>query len=596
MEGTLLKEINQEKTDFENKEITIVNGYTFNQKLTIERIYRLLNSKYADGDVDGEGDKKYFYNIVKNPCKVTTKMIDFDTKDIKILSASGGSSLTTWYYEKDLKQWMKENNFGKVLNRIFEELPIFGSSVIKVVNGKPHFVDLRNFIVSEASADSLDKANAIIERHLFTPYELKRTGSKMGWDEGKINEAIDLHRGMKKPYIAVYERYGETGEWKNGKEYFAYKRIFVADVGQDETDTRGGVLYNSGVVFSETDIDKHPYYEFHINKMPGRWLGVGVVETLFDIQVRQNEIANLQSKGSYWNALRIFQTRGTFAGQTIREFANGHVIDGLDAEINPVNVQDPNLAFFTQETQKWNAIRDENTLSYDVVQGERLPAGTPLGSAQIAASMAQSYFDQIRENIALDVKKFLYEIILPYFEKTNSVEHTLRLAGEDLDKIRNIIINQKSNQALFDFIGKNNKIPSNKDFEMIKAGIGEAERQDKERIITIPKDFYKDVKYKIDIVITGESKDTRTMTQVFFAALQAITADPTILQDPMKKKIFFKALENSGVNPEDIIPSEPSPTMSEYVNQQSPVKGAGGGVSAPMPMPQSQGMMAETRI
>ena len=46
------------------------------------------------------------------------------------------------------------------------------------------------------------------------------------------------------------------------------------------------------------------------------------------------------------------------------------------------------MTFFTQETQKWNAIRDENTMSYDVVQGERLPAGTPLGSAQIAAICA----------------------------------------------------------------------------------------------------------------------------------------------------------------------------------------------------------------
>lgn len=400
---------------------------------------------------------------------------------------------------------------------------------------------------------------------------------------------------MKKPYIAVYERYGEVGEWKDGKEYFTYKRIFVADVGQDEKDISGAILYHSGIKFSEVEVDKHPYYEFHINKMSGRWLGVGVVETLFDIQTRQNEIANLTAKGSYWNALRIFQTRGTFAGQTIREFANGQVIDGLDAEILPVNMQDPNLTFFTNETQKWNAIRDENTLSYDVVQGERLPAGTPLGSAQIAASMAQSYFDQIRENIALDVKKFLYEVILPQFEKWATREHTIRLVGEDLDKARNLIINQKANLAMLDFVKRNNKIPEFKEFEMMKAGIVEAERQGKEKIAELPKDFYKDIKYKIDIVITGESKDTRTMTQVFFAALQAITADPTILQDPMKKKIFFKALENSGVNPEDIMPNEPAPSMDEMVNQIAP-RGAGGGVSAPTPMPQTQGMMAETKI
>jgi hypothetical protein len=594
MDGTLLKQINLEKSDFDSKDITIVNGYTFNQKRTIERIYRLLNSKYENGDVDANGDKKYFYNVVLNPCRVTTKMIDFDTKDIKVHSASGGNGLTTWFYEKDLKLWMKENNFGKVLNRIFDELPKFGSVVLKVINGQPYFVDLRNFIVSEPSADNLDMANAIIEKHLYTPHEFRKMGQKMGWKN--VEEAIEEHRAMKEPYIAVYERYGEIEEWSGSKVSYPYKRIYIADVGVDEKDASGSVIQHGGFTLSEETIDKHPYYEFHINKMAGRWLGVGIPENLFDIQTRQNEIANLVAKGTYWNALRIFQTKGTFAGQTIKELANGHVIDGLDSEITPVNMQDPNLTFFTAETQKWNSIRDENTMSYDVVQGERLPAGTPLGSAQLAASMAQSYFDQIRENIALDVKKFLYEVILPHFEKENTPEHTVRLVGEDLDKLRNLVVNQRTNEATFEYIAKNNQIPSNKELEMIRAGIGENEKQEKEKIVSIPKDFYKNIEYKIDIVITGESKDTRTMTQVFFAALQAITADPTILQDPTKKKIFMKAMENSGVNPEDIIPDEPTPDMTQMVNQMAPAKGAGGGVSAPTPLPQGQGMMAETNV
>lgn len=594
MEGTLLKQINLEKQDFDNNEITIVSGYTFNQKRTIERIYRLLNSKYEGGDVDSDGDKKYFYNIVINPCRVTTKMIDFDTKDIKVHTASGGNQLTTWFYEKDLKLWMKENDFGKVLNRIFDELPKFGSVVIKVINGKPYFVDLRNFIVSEPSADSLNMANAIIEKHLYTPHEFRKMGNKMGWKN--VEEAIEAHRAMKEPYIAVLERYGEIETWTNNKVSYPYKRIYVADVGVDEKDSSGTLIQHEGFTLSEDEIETHPYYEFHINKMSGRWLGVGIPETLFDVQTRQNEIANLVAKGTYWNALRVFQTRGTFAGQTIKELANGHVIDGLDSEILPVNMQDPNLAFFTNETQKWNSIRDENTLSYDVVQGERLPAGTPLGSAQLAASMAQSYYDQIRENIALDVKRFLYDVILPDFEKNNSIEHTIRLVGEDIEKIRNIIINQRSNEEFFKYLQKNGKIPSADQFDMMKAGIVDKEKQSNEKLISIPKDFYRNLEYKLDIIITGESKDTRTMTQVFFAALQAITADPTITQDPTKKKIFMKALENSGVNPEDIIPDTPPTGMEETVSQMAPAKGAGGGVSAPMPMPQGQGMMSETKV
>jgi len=57
----MLKQIQQEISEYEDTEITIVEGVYFNQKKTIEKIYRYLNSKFANGDVDIEGNKKFFY-------------------------------------------------------------------------------------------------------------------------------------------------------------------------------------------------------------------------------------------------------------------------------------------------------------------------------------------------------------------------------------------------------------------------------------------------------------------------------------------------------------------------------------------------------
>jgi len=143
----ILRQINTEINDFETKEIQVVPGFYFNQKTTLEQIYRYYNGKYEEGDIDEDGDKKYFYNIVKNPCKVFSKAIDFDTKNIRLLTTAGGNELKTWFMERDLKYWMRDKQFGKVLNRIFYELPIYGSVVLKEVSGYLYFVDLRNFIV-----------------------------------------------------------------------------------------------------------------------------------------------------------------------------------------------------------------------------------------------------------------------------------------------------------------------------------------------------------------------------------------------------------------------------------------------------------------
>ena len=577
----ILKQINIEKYDYENKDIQIVPGFSFNQNDTIEQIYFYYNSKFKTGDIDSEGDRKYFYNIVRNPCKITTKAIDFDTKHIKIQTAAGSDSLKTWFFERDLKFWMKDKQFGKVLNRIFEELPIFGSVVLKMVDGIPYFVDLRNFIIEQAS-DTIKQSNFVTEIHNYNPGEFREAGKVMKWNSSKIEEAIDLFRQMKgRSYITVYERYGEVTDTEDdGSNTYTYKRVFVADVGVDDKDQMGHNIPYKGVVLLEQEWSENPYWEFHLYKMPGRWLGMGIVESLFEPQIRQNEIANLQAKSSCWAALQLFQCRDQGVNRNdVIDARNGEIL-GTDSEITKIDITERNLAFFNEETRKWQENRDELTFSYDVVQGERLPAGTPLGSARLAAAMTGSHFDQIQENIALDVKEFLFKTVIPEFEKQNTGEHVLRIAGEDLDKVRNMMISQKTTNALFDFLKRKAKLPTKIQFDAIKAGISERVKQGKEKLLEIPQNFYNQLKYKIDIIITGEQKDTSVWAATLFAALQALTADPTLLSDPTKRKVFGKWLEAGGLNIADIEP-EMKASSAEQLTESMPVKGAGGGVSRP---------------
>jgi hypothetical protein len=579
----MLATIQKEKKEFENDNIQIVNGYSFNQKNTVNKIYLAYNSKFLNGDMDDEGQRKFYFNINRNPCKVTTKAIDFDTKHINLETAGGGNPLKTWFFERDLKYWMKDQNFGAVLNRLFFELPIFGSVVIKIVDGKPEFVDIRNFIV-EQSADSLDKAEYIIEKHLYTPKELEDVGEKLGWKG--VNEAIEEFRKSDSHYITVYERYGEEEDISpNGKKTYEYRRTYIADVGVNKIDEHLGHISNyAGVILGTDKVEKHPYWEFHLEKIPGRWLGVGIVETLFDAQVRVNEISNLQAKSSFWSALRLWQTRDPGINRNLFvDTANGEILNS-EQEITQIDMADRNLSGYETETSKWMQNRDELTFSYDVVRGERLPAGTPLGSARLAAAQSGSHFDQLRENIALKVKEMIYAVMIKEFKKNNNSKHTLRIAGEDLDKVRNLMINQKSRNALIDYITRKKKFPSKTHYMAIKAGIEEKVKQSKELLLKIPKDFYSDIKYTINIIISGESKDTSIWGQTMFAALQAITADPTLLTDPVKKKFFAKYLESGGAS---IIDFEPEVQPLQGIEQLTPAKGMGGGISRPAVMPNS---------
>jgi len=571
----MLKQINKEIIDFQTKQIQIVPGLSFNQYDTINKILFYYNSRYTTGDVDNDGDRKFFYNINRNPCKVFSKAIDFDTKNIRLLTLGGQSARKTWFMERDLKYWMRDIQFGKVLNKIFADLPVYGSVVVKIVDGKPMFVDLRNFVI-ESSADTIDEANYKTEIHSYTPDDFRAVAKQMKWDEAKVKETIDLYHEMKETsHIRVYERYGEvqdpvTDEW-------AYKRVFLADVGIDEMDQQGNtMIQHPGVELGNEEWEGHPYREFHANKVIGRWLGIGTVEELFEPQIAQNQNTNLQNKSANWTALRIFQTRDeTINRNLMTDAKNGEIITA-ESEITQINMADRNLGFFNQQDERWMRNRDELTFSYDAVQGERLPAGTPLGSAQIAVTQTLSYFELIQENIALDVKEMLYEVIIPQFEKENTAEHTLRLVGKDLDEYVEMVKDELVNKEIMRQAIKGNFVDS-QGKEMIEVSIMAEAKQNKELSLTLPKGFYKDIKYDVDIDITGESMDTRVRNATLFAVLQAVTADPTVTQDPTKKKIVSLMLENGGVNPTDIFESD---VKAPEDIMQSPQMG-GGGVSAP---------------
>jgi len=567
----MIKTINKEINDFENESITIVDGFNFNQKKTIKKIYLYYNSKYESGDIDSQGDKKYFFNMSRVPCNVGTKAIDFDTKHIKIQTFGGGNPLNTWFMERDLKFWMKDKNFGQTLNRIFHELPIFGSVVLKIIDNKPYFVDLRNFIV-EQNADSLDKSNYIIEIHNYTPVEFRKMGKEKGWNN--VNNAIKQFRQMEGvQYIKVYERYGEV---KDGNDY-VYKRIVMADVGIDEKDKYSQeITPHSGVMLSEEKVEKHPYREFHWEKISGRWLGVGRVEIIFDPQIRVNEISNQEVKSSYWSTLRLWQTRDDGVNRNLlTDVDNGEILN-VKQEINQVDMADRNLSAYQMEIARWLSNRDELTFSHDPIKGERGASGVTLGATQMAAAQSGAYFDQIQENVAMDIKAMLYEVIIPAFQKQNNAEHILRIAGEDLDELNKLIIEVKNRNTFVDYVARTGRIPSNDEYDILKKVTAENVKKGKEQSITIPKGFYDNIKYKIDIIITGEAVDTRMKAANLFAVLQAITADPTMLQDPTKKKIIFQYMEQGGLNPYDF----DVPTEEGQVPQVRPQMG-GGGVSRP---------------
>ena len=238
-----------------------------------------------------------------------------------------------------------------------------------------------------------------------------------------------------------------------------------------------------------------------------------------------------------------------------------------------------NLSYFRLASDKWMGNRDELAFSYDVVQGERLPAGTPLGSARLAAAAAASHFDQLREDLALDVKEYLYNVIVPHAQKELNSEHILRLVGVDYDRIVALQASGKVKTDLLKMLTKGGKFPNQEQYEAMKMAIVSQKKRGKEYIKKIVKGYYDNIKYKIDIIITGEAKDSDAHGQALFAALQAMQQMQDLSTDPAKKKFFSAWLESYGIPPGDFLDDKPETINQQLTRTEGPRMG--GGISAP---------------
>jgi len=589
MENTIFEQVESEVKFCNETEISSNPSYAPTQKDLLELIELYLNSQFKTGNRDSEGLKKHFYNISNFRCAVGSKATDIDTKDIKLIAEEGQSYYPAWFLGKGLRMWMKEKKFGQLINKIIYTLPKYGTVVIKTIQGEPILVRLAN-LFEDPTADSLEESGFVIERHLYTPQELR----KRNWEN--IEEVIadwrkkqgKISKKKEDRFIEIWERCGEAkNEWlKEGEEEGYSNALFVvyhkAGKGQ-------------GLVLHKTEISELPYREVHWEKVPGRWLGKGVMEIMFENQIRMNELVNLKAQGLRWSSLHIFQSRDEMVNRNLLvDTVNGEVLR-VRSEITPVAVEERNLAAYSQDETRWDMNSDQKTFSYDVVRGQRAPAGTPLGSSVLQTQMATGYFKMKQEDIGMFLRNLLLDVIIPAFKKKNKGEHILNFMGDEaeIEKLDGLIVGVRTERKILDFLAKKRTIPSARFVSLIRSIEEERLNKTDQRYIKIPKGFYDNIKYKVDIVITGEQRDLSAKIATLQTVLTIIGSNPTILQDPRTRKVFNKILDYAGVSPLEMGKPEGERGLSRLLTETTAQRG--GGISKP-PVPATTPSMVRSEV
>lgn len=557
-EENIIGTIRKLKREYDEEVILSVKGYAFTQRKLIDLIEKYWDSKFISGDKERGGLYRFFNNIIKFPTRIAMKMTDFDTKDFRFFAEEGQSHAPVYLFNKELKAWMKDEDFGYILNRIIKNTPKYGNHLIKTIGDDTSTVRLKN-IVCDPYVEFLEQSYLVVEEHYMTPKDVMDMDGK--WDKKSIDYLMDCFEKTTESTIRVDECYiygykSEFGEIeKDTEDKFVRGRVFVAGLDDYKTDNKGRVT-KSGHYILHKDIPPKslPYYEFFWDDFQGTYLRTGVVLELLEEQFNANDVSHIERKGLYWTSKRIYQTKDMLVAKNIMLDVEDGDILRVQSEITAVNHSEKNLPAFNNVYEQIDKNRREKTMTFESVSGESLPSGTPFRLGFVQSKAAGGYFDFQREDIGLLLKKFIVDIIVPAFKNSKRTKHIFNLYGEDneLSKMEDFMIEGMMYKAIQANFEKTGIVPSEEELMRERDNVKQKLRAAPNRKIEIPEAFYDDLKYKMDLLLTDESMALDAKSTTLTTALQTIATNPAILQNPVTKRIFLRLVELGGVSPEEI--------------------------------------------
>jgi hypothetical protein len=542
--------------------VAMPGGWKRNQVETIKMIDRFYHSQFKNGKYDSQGYRKFFYNIVAPACDIATKFIDLDTRDILLTPEHGNDELRVFLMQRRLKQWLKDTEFGVLLNEMTDYWPIYGHIVVKKSKDGWKLVPIQN-IRNNPSAEGL-VTDSFAEVYSLSLGEMEA----LNWDVDELRE-----HGEDAEYL-VYDIFDKTAKgWTRTVKGDLWttkdpNRGTIKRAVESEINDNNATYKGSCTLFTE-NLKNHTYRELKWKHVPGSALGMGYVEYLEDNQIARNDTENLERKAMSVHSTPLFITDDEeLHGKNVTtNYAPGHILKARN--LTPVANEARNLPQFQSTRANWDQNTERKTFTSDITSGASLPSRTPLGVANLQASLATSFFERKREQLGLFLKALLLDDIIPSFVNDTAREHTLIFASADeestyLDDMMTEILVGEKIQA---YTQKTGWFPPKEEREYARTQVMDKLKGRKHREFKIPDNYWKNAKYLVDINITGESADVGVKSQLIQTAMQIYGTNPGIVQDPIGRQMLFKFLGLGGINAAELGFLNKAPEQSQVPPQ-----------------------------
>jgi len=547
-EKQLFSQIQEIVGGYNTKEVDLADGLKHNLYQTLRTIEFYSNSRYLNGQKDTLGREKPFNNINTFRVNVAYRATDLDLKDIQIVAddiTDRGNLLKATILSKEAYKWGKENGLSEFLNDFAYTRPKYGSVIVKKVveieeDGSEELelevCAWQNMIIDPANFED----GIIIERHFLKRHELAE--KKDVWDN--VEELLNKTKKQKED-IEVLEVHGYFPESSdpdasgNDDTVFNRKMFMIGVVNGKPT-----------FILHSEDEEELPYRKLDWRKQDKRSLGIGVTEDGFEAQVWTNDSIIAEKNAMDLAGKVVIKTNSKKLGNNILEVDNGNVFyleDGKDATV--MNLLPSALPKYSELIQRWDSQFERISSTFNAITGEQMPSGTPYRQTAILNQEAGSLFDQRREEAGIFISEIYMDWILPWLIKKLNKEHILtsEWSMEELEMIDDAFSTHKVNQTVIDMIINGEEVDNDIYNELVEAEKAVAQKQKNIRSIPIPKDYFKDFKCSVSVIITNEMRNKGAILESLSNILAQVGTNPAVLQDPVLSKVFSAIIEVSGV-------------------------------------------------
>jgi len=455
----------------------------------------------------------------------------------------------TWFLDRQFKNWVRDNNYGEVVDELIADFNKYGTCVSKKVGDTILRVPLRSLRNDQSAKSLMESVKGgvpVIEEHNYSFIEMQEY--KNVWE---IPDYFDGKR-------CVYEMYSyvkkeelfacqgkDMGKYDGKGDEMVLTMAILMPSGKETYDKRK--KYEERILFIE-QIDKLPYDEGHNERQDGRWLSVGEVEKQLENQIARNVTTNLRRRAMFHASRNIYQTQGdVIAKNLVKEVQDGDVMQvGMNGALTRIDTSTRSLSDFSQDDQVWESNSEKQSFAFESATGEGFASGTPFRLGAMLSNSVMNYFDGKRDKLGFFLKETFYSKMIPIFQKRSKDDILVLSQSEDgYNNIKALFTEMYTNNHYAqlvlspDYFDKE----SLSTIEQIKIEVENNIIKSPFIFVQIPKQVYKNAKYTIDLNLTNESRSP--------ADVESDTTLYSILAqngDPRAEKVLERLLASRGKN------------------------------------------------